>query len=474
MKNLIFCTDSYKYSHYKQYPPNTIAISAYIESRGGEDETVFFGLQAFLKEYLSEPITLKDVDEAEKLVTEHGLPFNRQSWIDIVNDYDGYLPLLIKAVKEGTVLEPNNVQVQIENIDPRFYWLPSFIETSLLRAIWYPSTVATKSRKIKKIIIDALNRTSDIPAKDTIYFKLHDFGARGASSSETAMLGGMGHLVNFKGTDTIEAIVGVKRYYGSEEIAGYSIPASEHSTITSWGRDHEYLAFKNMIESFGGEGKIYACVSDSYNIYDSIYKWKNLESLIKEKGGTLVIRPDSGDPLTVPIELLNIMGECFGYTVNNKGYKVLPDHIRLIQGDGINEYSLPKLIENVIEAGFSIDNIAFGMGGGLLQHWDRDTLKYAMKTSAIITKDNYVWRDVFKDPIHAGKKSKKGRLFLLNKPLVNEENVLSRTTREDDPRLYVESTLIEENLLKPVYYSGKILSDQTFDEIRELSEKDMF
>jgi nicotinamide phosphoribosyltransferase len=387
--NIILLTDSYKYSHLHQYPADTEFVSSYIESRGGEDESVFFGSQALIKEYLiGEVVTREMINEAEEFVTAHGEPFYREPWDIIVEEFNGRLPIEIQAVAEGTVMPTSNVQLQITNTDPRFFWLPSFLETLILRGIWYPSTVATKSRKLKKVIAAALHKTSDVPVMDQLLFKLHDFGARGASSSETAMLGGMAHLVNFMGTDTVEGLVGARRFYG-EAMAGFSIPASEHSTITAWGRTGETAAYNNIIELFSGEGKLYACVSDSYDIFNAVRNiWGGeLKEKVINSGGTLVVRPDSGDPLTVPVEVIEILMEQFGYTVNSKGFRVLPPYIRVIQGDGINEHSLVQIIENLIAHKISVDNIAFGMGGGLLQAWDRDTLK---RKRAQIRDDEYV------------------------------------------------------------------------------------
>lgn len=170
-------TDSYKMSQWTQYPKDTAFISSYIEARGGESISVFFGLQAFIKEYMMNPITMADIDMAEKLITAHGEPFNRAGWEIIVREYDGRLPVQIEAVPEGTVMPTGNVQVQIVNTDPRLFWLTSYLETAMLRAVWYPSTVATMSRKSKIRIARALERTSDIPVMDQLMFKLHDFGA---------------------------------------------------------------------------------------------------------------------------------------------------------------------------------------------------------------------------------------------------------------------------------------------------------
>ena len=452
-------TDSYKFSQWNQYPKGTTHISSYIESRGGENESVFFGLQAFVKDYLLTPITMKDVDRAEKIVTAHGLPFNREGWEIIVKEHGGNLPIEIQAVPEGTVMETHNVQVQVVNTDPRLWWLTSYLETALLRAVWYPSTVATKSRKMKKVIAKYLNETSDIPVNDQLFFKLHDFGARGASSSETAMLGGMGHLVNFMGTDTFEAVEGVMAYYNTDEVVGFSIPASEHSTITSWGRENEVNAYENMLDTFGGPGKLVACVSDSFDIYAATRDlWGGvLKDKVMNMGGTLVVRPDSGDPETVPVEIIEILAEKFGFTVNSKGYKVLHPSVRVIQGDGINEHSLPRILANLKAAGFSADNIAFGMGGGLLQAWNRDTLKYAMKASAIrITEGE--WKGFSKDPItDSGKRSKEGRLGLVYECGIGSCSF--RTLPEDIANQ-------KGNLLRTIFKDGVLLVEDTFAEIR--------
>lgn len=463
----ILRTDSYKFSQWVQYPAGTTHISSYIESRGGEDESVFFGLQAFMKDYMTTPITMADVDRAERIVLAHGLPFNREGWEIIVNEYNGMLPVLVEAVPEGTVMPTHNVQVQVVNTDPRLWWLTSYLETAMLRGVWYPSTVATKSRKMKKIIKRALEETSDVPVEAQINFKLHDFGARGASSSETAMLGGMAHLVNFMGTDTAEALVGVMEYYNTDEVVGFSIPASEHSTITSWGRAHETDAYGNMINQFAGEGKLYACVSDSFNIYHAAgHLWGEvLREKVINSGGTLVVRPDSGDPETVPVEIIKILASKFGTTTNSKGYKVLHPSVRVIQGDGINETSLPIILDNLKAAGFSAENIAFGMGGGLLQAWNRDTLKYAMKASAIRINEGD-WVGFSKDPVtDHGKRSKEGRLALVKEAGFGINEYI-RTVPED----YIWEFQAT-NLLRPVFKNGVILVEDTFENIRERAKE---
>jgi nicotinamide phosphoribosyltransferase len=322
-------------------------------------------------------------------------------------------------------------------------------------------------------------KTSDIPVDVlmnlVIKFALHDFGGRGVSSTESAVLGGMSHLVNFWGSDTVEGILGAYAYYDADITSldappvARTIPASEHSTVTSWGRANEVEAYRNMVTQFSFAGSIYACVSDSYNIYEAVRElWGNqLKDLVIDSGGTLVVRPDSGDPMTVPIEIMDILAECFGYTVNSKGYKVLakrPDGspiVKVIQGDGLNEHTLQVLVDNIIAAGYSLENIAFGMGGGLLQAWNRDTLKYAMKASAIRIADG-PWVGFSKDPVgDHGKKSKEGRLALVRQCGLGSCGY--RTLPE-------EMVTPEDNLLKLVYLNGELFNKSTFEQVRERSE----
>lgn len=408
-KNILLNTDSYKVSMFKQYPAGTTGVYSYIESRGGRyDKTVMFGLQAFIKEYLLEPITQADIDIADEILTAHGEPFNREGWEYILSAHGGFLPVVIRAVPEGTVVPVKNVLATIENTDPKAFWLTTYLETALLRAVWYPTTVATQSYTIRKVILDYLERTGDPSGID---FKLHDFGARGVSSLESAGIGGAAHLVNFMGSDTISGVLYAREYYGAG-VAGFSIPAAEHSTITSWGREGEVDAYRNMLTQFAKPGSIVAVVSDSYDVFNAAGNlWgEELKAEVIASGATVVIRPDSGDPLTINQKLIEILGRKFGYTTNAKGFKVL-NNVLLIQGDGVNELSIRSILGGFMAMGWSADNIAFGMGGALLQQVDRDTQKFAMKCSS--AQVNGVWIDVQKDPItDSGKKSKAGRVTL--------------------------------------------------------------
>jgi len=453
---LVLNTDSYKASHWLQYPAGTTTVFSYIEARGGTlPYTVFFGLQALLKEYFTKPVTADDVALATEVCAAHGVPFNREGWLHIVDAHEGRLPVRIRAVPEGTVVPVGHALVTIENTDPACWWLTSYLETALLR-IWYPTTVATHSHATRRIIAESLERTGDVAG---LAFKLHDFGARGVSSLESAMLGGMAHLVNFQGTDTMSALLGARVYYG-EPMAGFSIPAAEHSTITSWGRDGEAEAYRNMLRHFAKPGALLAVVSDSYDLDAAVTQlWGGtLREEVIASGATVVIRPDSGDPTTVVLRTVQALDEAFGSDVNAKGYKVLR-HVRVIQGDGITRQSIASILAALVGAGYSADNVAFGQGGALLQQVNRDSLGFAMKASAAEVGGE--WRDVYKAPVtDPAKRSKAGRLTLMYRDGVYA------TCRLDAPGYQQALADGATEVLRTVFEDGRLLVDDSFAAIR--------
>jgi nicotinamide phosphoribosyltransferase len=450
--NAILLTDSYKVSQYRQYIPGTEVVYSYLECREGSifPEVCFFGLQYCLKRYLEGKVVTKDkIDEADALLSQHfnnPTIFNRRGWEHILNKHDGHLPVSIKAVSEGTCVPISNVIMTVENTDPECFWLTNYLETVLMSSCWYASTVATQSREMKKVLLSYLEETGDPLLVD---FKVHDFGFRGVSSVESAGIGGCAHLVNFRGTDTLEALVFARDYYGCP-IAGYSIPAAEHSTMTSWGQSKEKEAFKNMLEQYP-EGMV-AVVSDSYDINNAILNsWHSLKEQVLSRKGILVIRPDSGKLPDTVLQVLGWTGQVFGMSKNEKGYLVINPKVRIIQGDGIDFAMMKTILQAMKLAGWSADNVAFGSGGGLLQKLNRDTMRFAFKCSSITV--NGIEQDVFKSPAGDPRKSSKpGRL-----KLVLEGNKLVTVSQGNS----------QVDHLLEVFRDGRILLPTTLDIIRE-------
>jgi nicotinamide phosphoribosyltransferase len=467
MSNLLYVNpilnlDSYKLTQRYQYPAGMTNLSSYIEARAGGDlpHVVFFGLQAFIRQYLMQAITSADVVEASRIAAQHGIPFYADGWQAIVDKHAGFLPLRIQALAEGAVTKPGVALVQVQATDPEFAWLVSPIETALLRAIWYPTTVASYSFATKLLLKKWLTHTADdLSALD---FMLHDFGARGVSSFESSVLGGAAHLLNFKGTDTISALPFIQAAYDTTEVVGFSVPASEHSTITSWGKSDEVYAYDNMLNLFG-DGNIVSIVSDSYDIYNAIdvLYGEVLKDKIENMKARLVVRPDSGVPEVVVCEVVERLGAKFGYTVNSKGYKVLNPKVRVLQGDGVNLQSIDTILTALSSAGWSAENVLFGMGGALLQIQNRDTLRFAMKASAI--EIDGVWQDVYKEPkTDPTKNSKRGVLSVVYANDVGELVTIRKSELEAHPMAY-DAT----DYLRDVWKNGEQLQSFTFADIRE-------
>jgi len=456
LNNPILKTDSYKESHGPFYPEGTTKVHSYFTCRkgGAHDEIVFFGLQMLLKE-LTVPITKEMVKEAKTYFEVHMATFDEARWYHIVNAHDGRLPLTIWAVPEGTVCKAGDPLIVVENTDPKCFWLTNYVETLLVQ-VWAPTTVATNSYHMKKDLLSALKMTGTV---DSWQHRLHDFGCRGVSSMQSAAMLGCAHLaVGFSGTDTVPALVAAREVYDSY-CAGFSIRATEHSVVTAFGDSplDELKAFENYLKSVP-DNAIVAYVCDSYNIYqfiEGILGHPDIMFKVMHREGTLVIRPDSGDPPTVVVDVLEKLETVFknagdimansgrigrkegrercAITINEHGYKVLPKQVRLIQGDGIDAKMMVKILVAITQRGWSADNISFGSGGGLLQKFNRDTLKCAFKASYIEV--NGKGRDIYKTPIDApGKNSRKGKIPLGNMTLVYDNGVMKSFQKFNDIR----------------------------------------
>uniref|UniRef100_A0A8C8E4A5 Nicotinamide phosphoribosyltransferase n=1 Tax=Oryzias sinensis TaxID=183150 RepID=A0A8C8E4A5_9TELE len=446
----------FQITHYKQYPPGVSKVYSYFECRRKKgspfNEVVFFGLQYLLKKYLTGPVVTEEkIQEAKLFYQMHfrQAVFDEEGWRKILEKHDGRLPIRIKAVPEGRIVPRGNVLFTVENTDPSFYWLTNYIETMLVQ-MWYPITVATISREFKKILAKHLKATTG--SLEGLDFRLHDFGYRGVSSQESAALGGAAHLVNFCSTDTVAGVLMAQRYYGCP-MAGFSIPAAEHSTIISWGRNREKDAFERLLDQFSS-GPV-AVVSDSYNIFNACkHIWGDkLKERVMERSedSCLVIRPDSGDPAETLIEVMRILEECFGCSLNSMGFKVLPSYLRIIQGDGID---LRSILEKLSDKGWSAENVVFGCGSALLQKLNRDTLSCAFKCSYVET--NGKGMDVYKQPVtDPSKRSKRGRLSLRRNSAGFLETVESGAGKP------------EEDLLVTVFENGCLMQNYTLEEIRK-------
>ena len=466
-------SDSYKLTHAPQYPDDADYMISYFEARGGQYDLVMnFGLEMLCQEYLLQRLTRKQAKAMVAWAREHMVD-NLTDHFEIaltavVEELDGRLPIKIRSAKEGAMIPVKNVLFTIETSipDPRFFSIVSYFETQLVR-LWGPATVATTSWYVRQDIYAALEKSADDPDAE-IAFKFHDFGSRGVGDMGVAAFHGSGHLVSFMGSDTQVAIQAIEFAY-DEPMAGYSIPASEHSTTTMHGRDGEVQLVQQMFDAYAKPGAIFATVIDSY---DAINFLRNITPLFKdrliESGATWVLRPDSGDPIKMPVQVVIELEKVFGTTVNSKGYKVL-NNVRVIQGDGITPPQVKEILDALMELGYSASNMAFGMGGGLLQKVNRDTCKFALKCCA--ARVNGEWIDVYKDPsvydenwnrieTESFKKSKAGRLELMYNTKTGEYDTKTSENADEFGSDWEES-------LETIYENGYMMRRTPFSEVRK-------
>ena len=292
------------------------------------------------------------------------------------------------------------------------------------------------------------NIISNYAPLSDISSRMHDFGFRGSTSVESASLGGAAHLINFTGTDNIPAINLIRKYYHND-MAGYSIAAAEHDSILSWGRQGEFNAIRSLLLDFPFEPL--SIVADTYNLDEFFEHLKKLWNFIKSRTHNLVIRPDSGLLPDSLIYVLEKLGRIFGYTYDDKGLKLLARPFKVLQGDGISLNNLKSILQTVHNHGWSIENLYFGCGSGLLQSCNRDTQRFAYKLSNW-QGDNDTEKDVCKCPAtDMSKASKAGKLKLIR------EGKIYRTVKQSEPG---EDCLVE------VLRDGKILKEYTFGQIR--------
>lgn len=520
--NPLFLIDFYKADHRRQYPEGTTLVYSNFTPRsnkyapGGANEVVVFGIQYLIKEYL---IKLWNENffnrNKEEVVEEYRLLMDRclgkdsipVDHIEELHDL-GYLPILIKALPEGTICNIGVPVLTIKNTMNKFFWMTNYLETLMSCILWKPMTSATTALQYRREF-ERHSKLTGSP-KDFIGWQGHDFSFRGMSGIEDACMSGGGHLVSFNGTDTVPAIKWLEEYYKTDELIGGSVPATEHS-VMCMNADYyvddvnEFESFKRLITEVYPSG-IVSIVSDTWDLWKVVTDYlPRLKKEIEARDGRVVIRPDSGDPVDIvcgtalerdrngysweevkeggviidngiyykavldgimqtwkkitPIEAkgaYEILWDTFGGTVNNKGYKVLNPKIGLIYGDSITLDRQKDILNRLEAKKFTASNLVLGIGSYTYEYVTRDCFGMAMK--ATYGEVNGEGIEIYKDPITDDglKKSAKGLLCV-------EKDVDRRFILKDQVSEIEEQT----GELKPVFFNGELLVDWRFETIRE-------
>lgn len=461
--SLILRMDSYKFAHPYAYKKGIRSMSSYGEFRVDNTQIIIpFGMQIQVKRYLTQQITMADVDAAEKFATAHfgRTLFYRQSWEKVVTEHGGYIPLVIRTVREGTPIRGGQPIYSVTAFGEDFFWMSSAFETMLQRAIWYPTTVATQDYSIKRAMKQFYEDTGADMAM--LPFALHDFGGRGVTCAEQAEIGGAAHTVNFQGSDTIEGIIAANFFY-RHIMAAFSVYATEHSVECSFGKgSKEAVEYIRTQLRNTPEGCIVSIVIDGFDVYrETDLVCTVLHDEIIASKARVVLRPDSGDMMIVVPKIIQKLDRAFGHTLNAKGFKKI-NYIGILQGDGVDHLAIKSLLGHLMSYGYAADNVLFGSGGALLQKVNRDTFKSAQKASAIeveVSPGVFEWVGMSKDPItDPGKKSKEGVMTLLRNK-VTGETMPGRLDLD-----YVGEEYEDMHVL--VYHTGKLYNETILDEVR--------
>lgn len=487
----ILLSDSYKQFHFPMYPENMNTLFSNMTPRNykrmGCEKSVWFGMQYYNKEYLINQwnelffnVPLEDVLKEYKRFHKH-FSFRDVDTTHIEKLHKlGYLPIEIKALPEGSLVKARVPYYVIYNTHPDHAWLVNFLETQMSTVIWDLTTNATIGNQYRTLLNKYAIETTG--TTEFVQWQGHDFAMRGRSSIETSF-NQAGWLLSFTGTDTIPAVLMLEEYYNADietELVGSSVVASEHSVMTSYGKENEIDAFKRLLKQF--PTGIVSIVSDSYDLWKVCTEYMpTLKEKIMARDGKVVLRPDSGNPVDIicgkgfiqnktysvgSIEekeakgVIELLWDVFGGTYVTGGdgnqYKVLDSHIGAIYGDSITLERAKEILERLKAKGFASINIVLGVGSYTFNANTRDSLGIAVKSTYCEVGGEK--REIFKDPItdDGTKKSAKG---------------LTAVFKDENGDFYLkdQATWDEVNNceLKTVFKDGKLIKDFTLQEIRD-------
>lgn len=445
-ENFILATDAYKLTHHLQYPAQLTKLYSYGEARvGGQyDQVSWFGLQMILQAHFKQPITDDMINEAARvsnMTFNTQAYFNRAVW-EKVRDL-GYFPVKIKALPEGMTVPTGNALFTIESTADWFATSLNALEDVLMH-VWYPTTIATNSMAIRRKLAPLFEQSGD-PAN--LSLAVNDFGLRGATSLEAAKRGGAAHLLHFQGSDNMAASAYFEAVYGVPGRA-LSVWATEHSVATAYGDDAGEFDYVNAQLDRAPDDAILSIVIDSYdtvNFVKNVIGSPEIKARIIARQGRVVLRPDSGDPQIIDLQVLALLGDIFGTTMNAKGYRVLQHNVGVIQGDGMKADTIVGLYEAILAAGWSADNLVVGSGGGLLQEgFTRDTERFAIKAAYAEMANGQAINIQKKPKTDASKTSKAGLLKVVSR----DGKIV--TVSQNEPGEDLLTTVYEDGVFAPV------------------------
>lgn len=530
--------DGYKIGHVRQYPEGTTMVYSNFTPRtmsrspippqvahltNMTDKLVVAGVQILLKKYLKEgwdeTFFSRDHDEVVGEYREFVETFQGVTDFDVSHISDlhklGYLPLHVKALPEGIISNTKIPMLTIRNTDPRFGWLVGFLEDLISNTLWKITTIATISHTFRRLLENYYDETG-LTDKGFINFQCHDFSLRGMSGPEDAMFNNIGHLFSFMSSDCLPAIYMARHLYNQPGFIAGGVPATEHSVMSSYGKDNEKECIEHLINLY--PSGILSVVSDTYDYWNMVTPGGILSQLkdkIVARDGKYVVRPDSGDPAdiicgtvkvvvdrlptdpwdnSIPRGLrmdiadngvfynredgkyymyvndrvsfvevaatpemkgtIECLWDTFGGTVNDEGYQELSEKIGVIYGDAITLERCKDILDRLKAKGFAANNMVFGVGSYTMQYMTRDSFGFAMKSTYSIV--NGEPRNLIKDPKTGDGTKKSASGLLCVHPGEQGLELMENCTAEEEAG----------GLLRDVFIDGDIKVDESLEVIR--------
>lgn len=364
------------------------------------------GLAKLIDYLLFEPITMEEILETDKFlefqkVTLNGLAkfeYPRELWVEIVEKYNGRIPITIKALPEGSVFYPHEPIIEIESSLKYFGVLAAWFESSLLK-VWAPTEMVTQLEHWILYYMGLMDEIygDSITKEQKDFFArgmLHSFGCRAGMTPEESEWLGEAALFSIPGTDTFSGAYQFWKNAGEEAGHSFSVSALAHRNIQSYDKEFEcFEALFSYLKS-GELGSNVADCNDFYIAVKAVDKESNklikgclLELALRSKelglNIVVVVRPDSGDAAK---QLLFICDTAKEYglfreiEVNGKiwyGGTLL----RFIEGDGMKWETMKQINKILLDNNYLVWEWGlYGMGGGMRNDLSRDhaSTKYAL------------------------------------------------------------------------------------------------
>lgn len=492
--NVLLLCDTYKTCHRTMYPSNLKKLVSYWVPRKSmfkkeeNQKVVFFGLQAFIMEFLVEYFNKNFFDRPHDWIENTYRKYMNVQLGEGNYDIESvlklhklrYLPLEIKALPEGSLVNMNVPCIEITNTHEDFAWLVQWIECILQAELWKTCNHATIGHMYYKLARKWYEKNADDNLDVRNAFA--DFGMRGMSCMNEAVRCSAAWLLSSNKTSSIPALPYLDKYYFADVAQnhiGIGAVSTEHSVMgANYALDGDERTFVKRLLTELYPNTSFSMVSDTYDYWNMV---ENIIPSLKEEilnhNGKLLIRPDSGDQHDVTVETVKKLWDTFGGTTNEKGYKVLDSHIGVILGDGSTLATLNKIWTSLDELGFAANNVIFGVGAFCFTAIfeddkmvvnTRDTWGVACKATWGMFGDKELF--IYKDPKTDDKKLKKSHKGLVFVEPNGDDFIYHDELYQKDYDKFIEDGHV--NALRTVFKDGKLNNLETFYEIRKRLEND--